>query len=89
MVKGPEFLYVPEVEWPQEVEIKETESMMNEFAKNPKEVTHTSTTTNPSNGCVELFSYANIGEIMNCDEYNSKNKLLELRINWFCELLEK
>ena len=35
MVEGPEFLYVPEAEWPQEVEIEETESMMNEVAKNP------------------------------------------------------
>ena len=76
--KGPEFLYKPEAEWPPEVEIKETEAVMNEIVKNPKEVTHALTTTNCSNESVELFSGANIGAIMNCDEYNSKTKLLRV-----------
>ena len=76
--KGSEFLYKPEAEWPPEVQIKETEPVMNEIVKNPKEVTHALTTTNRSNESVELFSRANIGAIMNCDEYNSKTKLLRI-----------
>lgn len=76
--KGPDFLYKPEAEWPQEIEIKETESVLNEVVKNPKEMTHTLTTTNPATKAVELFSHANIGVIMNCDEYNSKTKLLRV-----------
>jgi hypothetical protein len=51
--KGPEFLYNPEAEWPQEVENKETEFSMNEVVKNPKTVTHTLTTPNLSTESVE------------------------------------
>ena len=76
--KGPEFLYKPEAEWPQEVEIEESESCMNEELKNPKEVTHSLTTTNPSTKSRELFAYANIGAIMDCNKYNSKTKLLRV-----------
>ena len=56
--KGPEFLYNPEAEWPQEVEIKETESSMNEVVTNPKTVTHTLTTPNLSTESAELFSFS-------------------------------
>ena len=76
--KGPEFQYNPEAEWPQEVEIKETEFSINEVVKNPKTVTHTLTTPNLSTESVELFSHANIGAIMDCNEYNSKTKALRV-----------
>ena len=46
--KGPEFLYCSEGEWPQEVEIKETKSCVNEVVKNSKEGIHSLATTNSS-----------------------------------------
>ena len=76
--KGPEFLYKSEAEWPQEVEIKETKSCMNEVVKNSKEVIHSLATTNSSTKSGELFSNANIEAVIDCTKYNSKSKLVRV-----------
>ncbi|XP_028413524.1 uncharacterized protein LOC114536361 [Dendronephthya gigantea] len=74
--EGPEFLYKSETEWPKKVENKENEASMNEVVKNPTTVTHT--LTNLSTESVRLFSHANIGAIMDCNEFHSKTKLLRV-----------
>ena len=70
---GPQFLQVPEKEWPQEqAPVDTNEAALSEVVKNPPNVIHVLAT------CEEIPTEVNLAEIINCQQISSLDRLLRV-----------
>ena len=70
---GPQFLQLPEEEWPQEQATVDTnQAALSEVVKNPPNVIHVLTS------CEEIPTEVNLAKIINCHQISSLNRLLRV-----------
>ena len=70
---GPQFLQLPEEEWPQDQATVDTnEAALSEVVKNPPNVIHVLAS------CEEILTEVNLAEIINCQQISSLGRLLRV-----------